>query len=95
VSKRDDIRTILADGEDTVTYQGTTYPCFLIQHDNVVPQTMGGQKLQRDTFVQVCAADFVGIKRDDPIQLDGEPWKVLRSNLVQDGGMLEIFLGRP
>jgi len=93
VSKLDDIRTMLVDAEDTVSFGGVTAGCFLVTHDNTTPQDRpGAARLNRDTFIQVAYADFPTVKQNSVVTLNGTTRKVLRVEMIQDGLMLQLWM---
>ena len=90
----DDIRTMLATSSDVFSAGAVSSPCFFSTYDDTVTTDNfgGAQQTVRRSDALVATADFPNLKEDDPVTVNGTPYKVLDTRLIQDGQMILVNL---
>lgn len=95
-----DIDIMLADCGDTFTAAGVTQPCLLTLHDEVVGaegnfggqvMAMGFALVRTSAFPDLATNDLVTAKASDAA--DANDYRAARLERIQDGRMLQVFLG--
>ena len=76
-----------------ITFEGVDYPCIKNEDTPPVVQQQNQRVQQDNIYVQCSAADLAGIKQGADIQVDRDPWRAMRVEKIQDGLMLQIWLG--
>jgi hypothetical protein len=97
-----DIDLMLADCGDTFTADGVTQPCLLTMHDEVVgnDSTNPGQVMGMG-FALVKTSAFPDLATNDKVTVRAEDadadvdYRAMQLSRVQDGRMLQVFLGEP
>jgi hypothetical protein len=94
VSRDSDIDVILADGEDTFTAGDVTVAVELFEHDAVMGESSQAAGVIGGVgYVLVRASLFPSLATNDPVTLNGTAYKVAQKMRIQDGRVLQVFLG--
>lgn len=96
MTQDDDLDLMLADSEDTFTIGDVTVPCQLMGYDEVVGQSsQAAGQVSRVSNLLVKASAFPSIATKAACQVNGIAYSVAQHMLIQDGRVLQVFLGNP
>lgn len=92
----DGVRAMLASSGDVFAAGATSSPCFVNTFDEEISlDSFGASKtILARYFVLVCTDDFLNLKDDDQVTVNGITYKVLSTQRIQDGHMLQVNLQR-
>jgi hypothetical protein len=97
-----DINVMLADCGDTFTAGGVTEPCLLTMHDEVAGNdSQAPGQVMGMGFALVRTSAFPDLSTNDPVTVraaDADAdvsYRAMQLGRVQDGRMLQVYLGEP
>ena len=91
-----DIDAMLSDSASTFTAPGVTaQPCIFIENDHAYPMgKVGSGHMLTIGHVLIKASAFPNLKVGDAVSLNNISYFAKSVDLVQDGGMLDVMIGK-
>jgi hypothetical protein len=90
----DDIETMLADWENTLTFGEAEAPCLFEERDELLLEGEQGAAPQIAAHIvaTIRVSDFPALAQNSEIEVDGREFTVWRYLLLGDGALAELWL---
>ncbi len=96
MSYDDDIDVILASGPDMFSAGGVNVATELMEHDAVDGDSSAAAGVIYGVgYVLVRSSRFPNLKTHDVVKVNGKPYTVAQKMRIQDGRVLQVYLGVP
>ena len=90
-----DIDAMLSDSQSTFTAGSVTQPCIFLESDHAYPMgKVGSGHMLTIGHVLIKASAFPALKVGDAVMLNNNNYVAKTVDLVQDGGMFDVMLGK-